>query len=290
MFGQNEIVGRKAFASAAPRTLQVASIFYTLQGEGPLAGLPAVFVRLAKCNLACSFCDTYFDRGDEMSFEDIIDKCNQVILEYFESKGLEPPDWALRPINAIMRPFDHPGGEPTLQRNLLEFIREEDDYWAEIQIETNGTQPLDDLAEYSIIVLSPKCHEKDGVPTHYIQPSEENLEAAAALKFVVSADAASPYHQVPNWAMEWARKYIPHMVFISPMNVYLQEPKGQKIMLMSEDIDLKTRSSDLEVVSFWQPGMLDLQQCQLNHEHAGQLCMQNGFNLNLQMHLYASLA
>ncbi len=38
--------------------LAVAEIFYSIQGEGTWTGTPAVFVRLAGCNLACTFCDT----------------------------------------------------------------------------------------------------------------------------------------------------------------------------------------------------------------------------------------
>ena len=38
--------------------LQLAEIFYSIQGEGMWTGTPAVFVRLAGCNLACGFCDT----------------------------------------------------------------------------------------------------------------------------------------------------------------------------------------------------------------------------------------
>ncbi len=38
--------------------LQLAEIFYSIQGEGTWTGTPAVFVRLAGCNLACDFCDT----------------------------------------------------------------------------------------------------------------------------------------------------------------------------------------------------------------------------------------
>ena len=39
-------------------TLQVHSVFNTIQGEGPFAGHPAVFIRLAGCNLQCPACDT----------------------------------------------------------------------------------------------------------------------------------------------------------------------------------------------------------------------------------------
>ena len=35
-------------------------IFYSLQGEGVTTGIPSVFLRLALCNLACSWCDTRY--------------------------------------------------------------------------------------------------------------------------------------------------------------------------------------------------------------------------------------
>ncbi len=43
------------------RELEIVDVFHTLQGEGPFAGEPAVFVRLAGCNLQCKFCDTDFE-------------------------------------------------------------------------------------------------------------------------------------------------------------------------------------------------------------------------------------
>ena len=79
MFGMNEIVGLKYFRDAPPNTLTVTSRFYTLQGEGPFRGFPAYFVRLAKCNLACSFCDTYFDSGTVMSYDQILEDCDRGI-------------------------------------------------------------------------------------------------------------------------------------------------------------------------------------------------------------------
>lgn len=51
--------------------LQLAEIFYSVQGEGTWVGTPAVFVRLAGCNLSCAFCDTdyslkFFASADEI--------------------------------------------------------------------------------------------------------------------------------------------------------------------------------------------------------------------------------
>ena len=44
------------------RVLQVNEIFYSIEGEGLRVGEPTTFVRLARCNLRCPFCDTEFDR------------------------------------------------------------------------------------------------------------------------------------------------------------------------------------------------------------------------------------
>lgn len=62
MFGQNPV--RKQDLTS-PGILAVQEIFKTIQGEGPLAGTPAIFIRLAGCNLRCHFCDTEFESGME---------------------------------------------------------------------------------------------------------------------------------------------------------------------------------------------------------------------------------
>ncbi|HEU4438346.1 MAG TPA: 7-carboxy-7-deazaguanine synthase QueE, partial [Methylomirabilota bacterium] len=39
---------------------RIAETFYSIQGEGPTAGLPAVFVRLQGCSVGCRWCDTKY--------------------------------------------------------------------------------------------------------------------------------------------------------------------------------------------------------------------------------------
>ena len=56
-------------------SLDVHGIFPTMQGEGPYAGTRALFVRLAGCNLQCSYCDTdYTSQRERIDYETLVDK------------------------------------------------------------------------------------------------------------------------------------------------------------------------------------------------------------------------
>ncbi|MDR1544831.1 MAG: 7-carboxy-7-deazaguanine synthase QueE [Prevotellaceae bacterium] len=111
------------------RRLSVVEIFYSLQGEGANMGKPAVFIRLAGCNLNCSFCDTEWKNGTEMSVEEIL-----LEVRKYPSKMLI---WT--------------GGEPTLQLDDDVLASFSDFYNC---IETNGTNPVPKGMDY--IACSPK--------------------------------------------------------------------------------------------------------------------------------------
>lgn len=72
--------------------LNVSEIFYSIQGESLYAGLPCVFIRLAGCNLRCSYCDTRYahDGGTAMSLPDILDRVNKFSCPLVEITGGEP--------------------------------------------------------------------------------------------------------------------------------------------------------------------------------------------------------
>jgi len=300
MFGKNSIVGEKYFKDAGNK-LFVTSIFFTLQGEGPYRGEPAVFVRLAKCNLACGFCDTFFDDGDWMTTEEIDARINKVIEDHFEG---DVPLWARELWGGVAEEGEEglqgplkkremvlvvTGGEPMLQQNLVPFLEYMNLRFAKTQIESNGTI-VQAIPASTTLVVSPKCSEKKGVAVKYLAPKPEMLARANCLKFVMNADPESPYSSVPDWAHEFRAK-TGNPVFVSPMNIYNSEPKKSKqLRADTNQITIEERSTVDEKISFWEEGLLDMKQNQANHEYAAKYCIQHGFIMNLQIHLYCSLA
>lgn len=293
MFGKNSIVGEKYFKDAGNK-LFITSIFYTLQGEGPFRGEPAVFVRLAKCNLNCSFCDTFFDDGDWMTIDEIDTRIHNVISRHFNG---DVPVWAdtvwggpgdtpVKPRNMVLVVT---GGEPMLQRNLGPFLEYMSSRFAKTQIESNGTI-VQAIPASTTLVVSPKCSEKQGVAVKYLAPKPEMLARANCLKFVMNSDLESPYSSVPDWAHEF-RANTGNPVFVSPMNIYNSEPKKSKqLRADTNQITIEERSTVDEKISFWEEGLLDMKANQANHEYVGKYCAQHGFVMNLQIHLFASMA
>jgi 7-carboxy-7-deazaguanine synthase len=72
--------------------MKVNEIFYSIQGEGVLVGIPSIFLRLTWCNLRCSFCDTTYayEQGTEMSIQEILDEIKKFACTYVCLTGGEP--------------------------------------------------------------------------------------------------------------------------------------------------------------------------------------------------------
>lgn len=111
--------------------LNIKEIFYSLQGEGGRQGAASIFIRLAKCNLNCDFCDTDFENGTIMGLDNIAFE----IAKY-------PAKWII-----------WTGGEPMLQlkEEHLQFFYERGYQQA---LETNGTRKV--LADFDYVTCSPK--------------------------------------------------------------------------------------------------------------------------------------
>src|SRR4030067_354999 len=72
----------------------VYEIFKSIQGESTYAGLPCVFVRLAGCNLSCSWCDTPYarvpDEATELTVVEVIEKVGGYDCPIIEITGGGP--------------------------------------------------------------------------------------------------------------------------------------------------------------------------------------------------------
>lgn len=166
--------------------MQIAEIYSSKQGEGLLTGQPSVFVRTSGCNLRCSFCDTPFTswkpEGGQLSLDEIIETIDR---------------W----------PDQHvviTGGEPMLQREIVELTERLKKGGRHITIETAGTlvQPV----QCDLMSISPKLSNStpdwgragDWAARH--EASRINLEVLAKLvsefeyqlKFVVADPADLP--------------------------------------------------------------------------------------------------
>ena len=103
-------------------------IFATIQGEGVSAGEPSTFLRLAICNLACSWCDTAYT-WDWKRFT----RAEQVM-------AAEPGDLVARIASLPPRNVVITGGEPLIQRRqLVPLVSQLKALGLRVSMETNGT-------------------------------------------------------------------------------------------------------------------------------------------------------
>lgn len=172
-------------------SLDVFEVFPTIQGEGPFAGRPAVFVRLAGCNLDCQLCDTdYTSKRRRYSLDELIAAvrdCGKFDLVVIT------------------------GGEPFRQA-CGQFVRKLHSTRYLVQFETNGTlydESMELLLGKTIIVCSPKTTKISPLLAPHV----------TAWKYILSADAVDEYDGLPTSSLNvgvrparpvqmWSRIYV----------------------------------------------------------------------------------
>jgi 7-carboxy-7-deazaguanine synthase len=128
--------------------MKVSEIFYSIQGEGILAGVPSVFVRLSGCNLRCVWCDTPYTswnpEGSDVAMGEIVASV----------RGFSPTHVVLT------------GGEPMIFPECVELTRQlKQASLLHVTVETAGTvyQPVAcDLMSISPKLANSTPHERDG--------------------------------------------------------------------------------------------------------------------------------
>lgn len=68
--------------------IPISEIFFSIQGEGLLQGIPSVLVRLSGCNLNCAWCDSKMKSSYVVSFEELINQISKYNCKYIILTGV----------------------------------------------------------------------------------------------------------------------------------------------------------------------------------------------------------
>ncbi len=189
--------------------MRIAEIFYSIQGEGELTGVPSVFVRTAGCDLRCRWCDTPYAAGETSGAEFSVDQVLERIAEY---------------------PARHcvlTGGEPMLAADLPALAAALRARGRHITIETNATHSPNGIA-CDLASLSPKLSNSrpaDRAPADWREQHEQRRWRPTVarewierypyqLKFVVAT--AADVDEIQEFIRQLACPIPPEKVFLMP--------------------------------------------------------------------------
>ena len=72
----------------------ISEIFYSIQGEGELTGVPSIFIRTSGCNLRCSWCDTKYaswePEGEDIDIDAVLAEVRKFPAQHCVVTGGEP--------------------------------------------------------------------------------------------------------------------------------------------------------------------------------------------------------
>lgn len=174
--------------------MKVIEIFDSIDGEGIRTGQPCSFIRLAGCNLRCSYCDTVYSlfgedepcEYTEMSVDEIISK-----------------------VNPLYKRITLTGGEPLIHKDISKLTAALINKGYEINIETNGAVditeflksiPKSDRLFFTIDYKLPSS----GMSDKMIWNNFINLRPRDVIKYVVGSD------EDVNLAIEITKKLKEH--------------------------------------------------------------------------------
>jgi 7-carboxy-7-deazaguanine synthase len=191
----------------------ISEIFYSIQGEGELTGVPSAFIRTSGCNLRCSWCDTKYaswsPEGVEMSVDEIVAEIEHFPTEYVVLTG----------------------GEPMIAKGVHELAERLKEIGKHITIETAATI-LPEGIVCDLASLSPKL--SNSIPDSVIANGWRDRHEKRRLQ--------------PEIILEWVRSYNYQLKFVIVSDKDLEEIrdllstvgcgiKSSKVLLMPEGTD-----------------------------------------------------
>lgn len=181
----------------------INELFYSLQGEGGLAGVPSVFVRLAGCPLRCHWCDTKyawdFDAGDALTPRQILEKIRAYPAHF-----------------AVIT-----GGEPMVQADIGELLCLlcENDY--HLTVETAGINFIPDLP-VTLMSISPKLSNSTPAnPEQAVEHESKRFDADVLNQLIEAYDYQLKFVADSPADLDEIAECLEQLRNVNPANVYL---------------------------------------------------------------------
>ena len=203
----------------------ISEIFYSVQGEGELTGVPSVFVRTSGCNLRCNWCDTMYaswnPEGTEMSIAEIVDE-------------------------VAKHPAQHcvlTGGEPMVAKGIRDLAQALRSAGKHITIETAATVLPEGIA-CDLASLSPKLSNSapdERLPAGWRMKHEQLRrqpdvirawidQGDYQLKFVVTS--AGDVGEIHSLLSDLKRSVPPHKILLMPEGTTVEKIRGRNETLV----------------------------------------------------------
>lgn len=243
------------------KTPPIVDLHTCIQGEGSLAGIPHILIRVVGCNLRCMFensiCDTPYSSFD-------LEKGKYSIEDIGELIAQNPH------INHILLS----GGEPCIYPEFIEYIA--DNYLHHITVETNGTLFIDPriVKKIGLVSISPK-----------LQSSIPSKEKAERLNVCYSSSDKDLHrknikniHSLSNWKTS-AKSY--QLKYVINNEGDIQELLSQITEL--EEFGAKVKPSRI----FLMPAGVTNEQLQEKRQWLMERCIQLGFNYSDRLQILA---
>ena len=153
-------------------SIPIVEIFSSIEGEGWRSGYLCTFIRIAGCNLRCSYCDTTYSfdvaHAKRMTIEEICEQVEQLGCKFVTITG----------------------GEPLLQGELNQLVRSLLQQHCHINIETNGALDITNIERFAFEPLFFTVDWKSpssGANQEMFVPNLYNIQSCDVLKFVVGS-------------------------------------------------------------------------------------------------------
>ena len=205
--------------------MKISELFFSIQGEGELTGVPSVFVRTSGCNLRCRWCDTKYaswkPEGENVTINDLLDK----VCSY--------------PARHVVIS----GGEPMIAKGIEEFTHLLKESGKHITIETAGTIAPNGI-QCDLASLSPKLSDST--------PKEGDINK----EWIDRHESKRLDYDILN---EWVNSYNFQLKFVVSKEEEIKEIQNvisriegkilpEKVLLMPEGIDPDTLRSRYDLL------------------------------------------